>query len=239
MLLLPRVEDPLAQTRNPCERPTRSSHGDRPSPLKSCFHLCTNAGTDLQDKRTPRGSSSTTADGRPATTGNTPRGLNTGEKKLTWDGRSRTDPASKPLGPLSETRSTARFNGVDGISMSHAGLWLDSRAFRESCEAAGASRDNLGTVKRQTIRKKGSLSEGEKFVVKRFKDTLIRRYVSVQNGWQRLDAEQSEHISISHFVAVTAKVLKPSEARMIFRVCDTKGDGLLNVHDLITLLHDV
>lgn len=227
----------MSSIRSPNERPTRSSQGNRPSPLKSCFHLCTSAGTDLQEKRSPRLGKpgfGETQDGRPATTGSPHKG----ERALTSDGRCRTDQAAQPMRPITETRSTARFNGVDGISMSHTGLWLDSRAFRDACGAAGAGKDQLGGSKRDVTRKNG-LTEAEKFVVKRLKDTLIRRYISVQSGWQRLDPEQHESISLPDFVAVTSKVLRATEARMLFKLCDTKGEDSLNVQALLSLLHTV
>merc|ERR1719215_20329 len=88
----------------------------------------------------------------------------------------RKDALTKPLAPISTTRSTQRFNGMEGISLSKAGTWLDSRSFREACEAAGASPRTGHTGQKPSARRRGELSDGERFILKRAKDTLIRRY---------------------------------------------------------------
>jgi len=250
MLLLPRVEQPLAQIRSPWERPIRSSQGERPTrssqgePLKSCFHLCGKSGVELTGKE---------AEQRPSTAkekvASKTGGARTPRSNLTSDGRGRTDAASLPLGPLSETRSTMRFNGVEGISLSLAGNWLDSRAFRESCEAAGATAANLGggrVTPRAVKKKRGELSEGERFVLKRFKEVISRKHHSPQIFWKKLLAYAAAHnnggadgVSITSFVGALSGLLKENEAKVIFRLLDVSGNGSISALDFLVVLDEV
>merc|ERR1719313_2759006 len=117
-----------------------------------------------------------------------------------------------PLAPLSEARSTPRFNGVEGISLSKAGVWLDSRCFREVCERAGASPRGKGLKGKAAVREPESLSEGERFIMKRCKEMMIRRYGNLTNTFKSLDVNGSAALSKTEFLQATGALLRQREA---------------------------
>mmetsp|Transcript_131468 Transcript_131468/g.281089 ORF Transcript_131468/g.281089 Transcript_131468/m.281089 type:complete len:234 (+) Transcript_131468:37-738(+) len=140
----------------------------------------------------------------------------------------------KALAPLSSTRSTQRFNGVEGISMSQAGSWLDSRCFREACEAAGASPRNVGMTNRRTPRR-GELSEGEKFVLKRCKEWLMRRHGTVNAAFRRFDTNKSDGLTKTEFL----EIFRKEDATILWRLMDGNNDQLVTLSELQAVLEEV
>merc|ERR1712192_104723 len=220
-------------------QPAGHSHriSNQSSPLKSCFHLCGAAGTDLavdlQSVQQRKLLKSRDEAGNPVSEDdispvNSPKAKSISKK----------DALTKPLAPISTTRSTQRFNGMEGISLSKAGTWLDSRSFREACEAAGASPRTVVRPGKTTSRRRGELSDGERFILKRCKDVLIRKFGTLQNAFKKLDCNQSNGLAMIEFVASTRGLFKRAEAQILYRLLDNTSDGLVTLDELHSALED-
>lgn len=200
------------------------------SPLSSCFHL---AG--------PHGSSDL-ADLEALRQRKLAKSAATHESAATQDLRS---PGRRKEGlsePISSTRSTHRFNGVDGISLSQAGSWLDCRAFAESCESCpGPAGPGRAPQSPQASPRKGrrrEVSEGERFILKRCKDTLLRRHGTLQNAFKRLDCSQSQALTTADFGDATGGLFKRAEVQILYRLLDD-GREAVTLWDLHSLLDDL
>mmetsp|Transcript_35840 Transcript_35840/g.100825 ORF Transcript_35840/g.100825 Transcript_35840/m.100825 type:complete len:260 (-) Transcript_35840:91-870(-) len=259
MLMLPRLDDlPANPRRGGCggsmvgepQRTARSgARTSRHDPLKSCFHLNGNGCVDLESlqqrkllkneaAQRQRALQAQSQEGA-AETANSSEDPGLAAPKST--ARRRKEQAARPLTPLSSTRSTSRYNGVEGISLSQVGSWLDSRCFREACEAAGASPRNLGAARRRPTaqRRGGELSEQERFILKRCKDTLMRRYGTLQNAFKKLDCNHSQQLAMVEFVDATTSLFRKSEAQLLYRLLDRNCDQVVTFEELMSQLEDV
>eukprot|EP00811_Abedinium_folium_P001647 NODE_11510_length_1282_cov_4.407792.p1 GENE.NODE_11510_length_1282_cov_4.407792~~NODE_11510_length_1282_cov_4.407792.p1 ORF type:complete len:229 (+),score=49.77 NODE_11510_length_1282_cov_4.407792:31-717(+) len=221
MLLLPKIDqDPsrrgsakASKLHGSCSGASRSSSGGKMMPIQECFHVgnyeTSNSRSDIERFGRKRGSNQEDESSSPP-----PR---------------RREPTFQPLvPPLSKTRSTVRFNGVEAISMSQAGNWLDSRAFNEACVAAGSSSKQSRDQKFEPK----VLSEGERFLLKRCRDTLTRRYGSVQQAFKSMDSNSSNTLSTQELMTASAHFMGNVGAKTLGRIADTNGDGVISLHEL-------
>mmetsp|Transcript_58977 Transcript_58977/g.183110 ORF Transcript_58977/g.183110 Transcript_58977/m.183110 type:complete len:248 (+) Transcript_58977:75-818(+) len=225
MLLLPRIDDPVFA------RGDRSPRGGTPqqsAPLKSVFHLCSKDGCDmanlqaLQQRKLSRAQEDAPALSKSVTS---PRRENSG---------------ARPLTPISSTRSTHRYNGVEGISLSQAGSWLDSRCFREACEHAGATSKFSGSRSaRATARRPGAFSEGERFVLKRCKDSLMRRFGTLHCAVKHLDLNGNNCLALVELLQNSQGIIRPIDAKIMYRLLDTDGDETVSISELQSILEAV
>jgi len=240
MLLLPRIED-FAQPVSPGFKPQNSSSGfrykERQSPLKACFHLYSSIGTELTEiesvKQQRLTRSRDIAEQETPDTSLSPRRINTaplGEAHRQKQRRKK----SKDLAPLKDARSTQRFNGINSANLSQAGNWLDSRAFCETDEKKGTPR----SARRQGKR---ILTEPQKFVMKRCKDTLIRRFHSIDAAFKKLASDRATVtiMDAREFTSATAAVFSKSEAGILFRLLDSNHDVGLTIDELHTMLDEI
>merc|ERR1711957_149051 len=125
------------------------------------------------------------------------------------------------------------------MGLSKAGTWLDSRSFREVCEAAGASPRPVPHVHgKPTARRRGELSDGERFILKRCKDILLKRFGTLQNAFKKLDSNHSNGLACIEFVASTRGFFKTAEATILYRLLDKSCDGLVTLNELHQALDD-
>merc|ERR1712032_101540 len=115
----------------------------------------------------------------------------------------------------------------------------DSRSFREVCEAAGASPRLVVNVHKPTPKKRGELSDGERFILKRCKDVLLKRFGTLQNAFKKLDCNHSNGLAMIEFVASTRGFFKTAEAQILYRLLDKSSDGLVTLSELHQALDDV
>jgi len=228
MLLLPRLDEPVSARgeRSPCG----GSPWEHTAPLKSVFHLCSKDGLDMaspqstptQQRRLSRGPEEPPAMSKMMAS---PRPKDTG---------------ARPLTPISSTRSTQRYNGVEGISLSQAGSWLDSRCFREQCEFAGANTKHSSRSAR-SIRKRrpGTFTESERFVLKRCKDNLLRRFGSLHVAFRRFDTNGSNRIALIELLEGSAGVVRPVDAKILYRLLDADCDEVVSLNELQSVLEAV
>jgi hypothetical protein len=124
--------------------------------------------------------------------------------------------------PLSPTRQ----------NISHTGSWLDRRAF--------ASINTIyygeGAERRALPGSKGAITEGDRIFLRRCKDVLNKRFGNIQLAWRKLDANNSESVSLTEFVATTSALFKAYEARLLYRLMDQNSDGNVTIRELQSLL---
>lgn len=238
MLLLPRIDEP----------PGVAGRKLRTSPLSACFHLAGPHGSsDLADLEALRqrklAKSAAAAQENPLPPDSrSPNGRSSGSGRA-----GDKDGLSEPV-QSSVTRSTQRFNGVDGISLSQAGSWLDCRAFAESCDGPGPASPKVpqspgASSAPATSPQKGRLrrrevSEGERFILKRCKDTLLRRHGTLHNAFKKLDCSQSQALTIADFGNATGGLFKRAEVQILYRLLDD-GREAVTLWDLYSLLDDL
>lgn len=143
---------------------------------------------------------------------------------------------SVPQVPLSQARSTHRFNGIDGISISQAGSWLDTRPFNEACSAAGANSKLVRGSIPAHFRKKMELSEGERFFLKRCKDTLLNRFGTLEKAFKAMDLNKSTELSQCEFVGATHSLFGKAGSQILARLFDINGDGVVTLNEFQTRL---
>jgi len=255
MLLLPRIEE-FGRERGGVEACSSQDRcKERPNPLKSCFHLCSSVGTELTDlemvqQRKLLKSTAAQQSGMVAPHGEVPSHLSP-HRPFEGTARKR-DAATKPLQSLSATRSTQRFNGVDGISLSQAGSWLDSRAFSEAdhrplpASARGPSAPrptDLVTLSPRGMAKapsrRADLSEGERFVMRRCKGSLLRRYGTLANAFKKIDMNHSNGLGMTEFVEATQGMFRRAEAEILYRLLDKNCDATVTLDELHSQLDDI
>lgn len=135
-------------------------------------------------------------------------------------------------------RSNNQFCGLVTASLSHAGAWLDSRRFSDRrCESASTQKRKKDMTGRQ--RKDGEISEGERFVLKRCKDVLLRRFGSLNVAFKRLDGNGSNQLSPMEFLDATSSLFKKSEAQILYRCLDRNGDHSVSLNELLSQLEDI
>jgi len=133
-------------------------------------------------------------------------------------------------------RSNNQFCGLVTASLSHAGTWLDSRSFAD--RKCVTSHTQKGRPKGRS-RKEGEISEGERFVLKRCKDVLLRRYGSLNVAFKRLDGNGSNVVSPMEFLDATSALFKRSEAQILYRCLDRNGDHSVSLNELLSQLEDI
>lgn len=146
-------------------------------------------------------------------------------------------PSRKSNGLLGtpRTRSNNQFCGLVTASLSHAGSWMDSRSFADRrCETSQLKKRNGAKNSR-----KGEISEGERFVLKRCKDVLLRRYGSLNVAFKRLDGNGSNILSPMEFMDATSSLFKRSEAQILYRCLDRNGDHSVSMDELLSQLEDI
>lgn len=239
MLLLPRLEDIESPGSPRIPGPSSFRGKERPSPLKSCFHLCSALGADLladkttgsPDKR--RGKSRDPEEPLEATKAEDGSPRSPKESKVTpREKKKNRGPKMKELAPLKDARSTQRFNGIPGVNLSQAGMWLDSRSF---CEADDFQFSASRT--RQT-REKRILTDPQRFVVKRCKESLIRRFKSVDSAFAKLGGDGSLALNFREFSDATARIISKQEAGILYRLLDSNHDVFLTLDELRTMLDE-
>eukprot|EP00746_Dinoflagellata_sp_MGD_P012359 gnl/MRDRNA2_/MRDRNA2_126341_c0_seq1.p1 gnl/MRDRNA2_/MRDRNA2_126341_c0~~gnl/MRDRNA2_/MRDRNA2_126341_c0_seq1.p1 ORF type:complete len:242 (+),score=48.08 gnl/MRDRNA2_/MRDRNA2_126341_c0_seq1:45-728(+) len=149
-------------------------------------------------------------------------------------------PTRKASGHLGtpRMRSNNQFCGLVTASLSHAGSWLDSRPFADRrCETSHNQKRRHGGGGRS--RKDGEISEGERFVLKRCKDILLRRYGSLNVAFKRLDGNGSNILSPMEFMDATSSLFKRSEAQILYRCLDRNGDHSVSMDELLSQLEDI
>mmetsp|Transcript_110568 Transcript_110568/g.323513 ORF Transcript_110568/g.323513 Transcript_110568/m.323513 type:complete len:227 (-) Transcript_110568:327-1007(-) len=226
MLLLPRIEDPGSARGE--RSPRSATPRQHTAPLKSVFHLSSKDGCEIskaslramQQRKLSRASEDAPA---------LAKGLQSPRK----------DASVRPLSPMSSTRSTHRFNGVEGISLSQAGSWLDSRCFREACELGGCDSRPNGRPIRPTARRPGAYSEGERFVLKRCKDMLLRRYGNLHTAFKRWDVNGNNNVALVELMDSSAGLIRPVDAKILHRLLDLDGNDFVSLSELQSLLEAV
>jgi len=219
MLLLPRLDD-LVSARGERSPRCGSPRGEHTAPLKSVFHLCSKDGSDMANPQ-----SSQQRKESPAKTARSP------QKK---------DSGTRPLTPISSTRSTQRYNGVEGISLSQAGSWLDSRCFREVCEFAGANtKHSCRSVRNLRKQRQGTFSESERFVLKRCKDSLLKRFGSLHGAFKRFDSNGSCSVALIELLEGSAGIIRRVDAKILYRLLDLDGDEVVSLSELQSILEAV
>jgi len=120
------------------------------------------------------------------------------------------------------SRSTQRFNKMEGISISQTGSWLDARPFAEHRDGLAALSPRLN---RRPVRGIGP-SEAERFILKMCRDTLLRRYGSLKLAFKRFEEDADAALTLSEFVSATKMLLKTSDAQLVHRLLDASGEGV-------------
>jgi len=236
MLLLPRLEDIDSPGSPRIPGPSSFRGKERPSPLKSCFHLCSALGADLladkttgsPDKR--RGKSRDPEEPLEATKAEDGSPRSPKESKVTPREKKK-KPKMKELAPLKDARSTQRFNGIPGVNLSQAGMVLDSRSTTNFLPA------NLADKSRQQRGKK-ILTDPQRFVVKRCKESLIRRFKSVDSAFAKLGGDGSLALNFKEFSDATARIISKQEAGILYRLLDSNHDVFLTLDELRTMLDE-
>jgi hypothetical protein len=129
-------------------------------------------------------------------------------------------------------------------NISNVGGWLDRRAFAAKTETTSPRRNDWSAAARlhtnhiSRTTNKAEMSESQKLFVKRCKDVMVRRYDNLQNAWRRLDTNHSDSLSTSEFVAATNSLLKEHEARILYRLIDSNGDGEVTISELQALFEN-
>jgi len=120
-------------------------------------------------------------------------------------------------------------------NLSGVGNWLDCRAF--------AANENtfLGIARQKKKREckaysMTSLSGGERFFLRRCKDTLLTRYGNLQAAFKRLDMNHSQGLSMIEFIASSSSILKEHEARVLYMYLDQDHDQTVTMNELCSLL---
>eukprot|EP00927_Polykrikos_kofoidii_P060972 TRINITY_DN55866_c0_g1_i1.p1 TRINITY_DN55866_c0_g1~~TRINITY_DN55866_c0_g1_i1.p1 ORF type:complete len:217 (-),score=21.59 TRINITY_DN55866_c0_g1_i1:62-712(-) len=202
----------------------------RTSPLRSCFHRCNEEGVDIQlERQIPKHSKiGVLHDGDTIIPGLTPR--------------RRQELVRETLEPLSVSRSTERWTGRDGaISMSSAGCWLDSRAFRESCNAFGSSptSGSGAYARRGEPGLRRELTKGERQILRRLKEKLLARYGSISSAWNALQANKQDSLDLREFVQRTSTFFTTAQAQVAYLLMDRTRTGSVTVEEMISMLEDV
>lgn len=175
------------------------------------------------------------------TSADSPRRLNTapGAEEAARR-RKKKNLVGKQLSPLKKSkdaRSTQRFNGVEGINLSQAGTWLDSRAFSEASDTANVQPKRL----RYQAGRNKRLNEPQRFILKRFKDTLVRRFNSVDAAFRKIDCNQvkvSDPLTINEFVDATAGIFSRAEAQILYRLLDNEDETVVTIEELHTMIDE-
>lgn len=121
-------------------------------------------------------------------------------------------------------------------NISHTGSWLDRRSFasvNEMYYGGGANRRHTSAAG-----PRGELTEGDKVFVRRCKELLKKRYNSLQSAWGKLDLNHSDSLTLTEFVASTSGLFKSFEARLLYRLLDANGDGIVTLGELQSLLEN-
>eukprot|EP00927_Polykrikos_kofoidii_P076620 TRINITY_DN73687_c0_g1_i1.p1 TRINITY_DN73687_c0_g1~~TRINITY_DN73687_c0_g1_i1.p1 ORF type:complete len:239 (-),score=35.06 TRINITY_DN73687_c0_g1_i1:400-1116(-) len=140
---------------------------------------------------------------------------------------------------FSETRSTQSFSGIEGLSLSRVGNWLDTRNFHHSLDIAGLSVRRHGDhhAVAAANQEDHGLSAGERFVLRNVRERLVRRFGTPQGAFAKLRrCHEGEQISLEKFVTATAKVLHPNEVQVVFRLLDKTHHGQLCPEDFVAAL---
>lgn len=251
--MLPRIGDASAQRagtavplssrgRNNGERSGQKE--DLPkAALKACCHLFSSTGMDLTVLASSRRHAMRSTDEeaehdpqRPRTTQATRDGREDLPKEVDNTILRKKKLANRPLSPLSSSRSKNAFGDM-GFSVSQVGSWLDSRTNRKETDIV--SMTPRKHVKRVAARRADQLSEGERFILKRCKDALERRFGTLVLAFRRLDANQSNSMSMMEFMEATVGFIRRSEAQILYRLLDQNSDAMVTFAELQSMLEGV
>lgn len=116
-------------------------------------------------------------------------------------------------------------------NISHTGSWLDRRTFNTINDQYGGGRRQGGMSDA-----KGDISDGDRFFLRRCKDLLKKRHHTLQQAWSKLHVRLSEPVTPAEFVASTTSLFKAYEARLLYRLLDSKSDGNVTIRELQSVL---
>eukprot|EP00928_Gymnodinium_smaydae_P065026 TRINITY_DN48223_c0_g1_i1.p1 TRINITY_DN48223_c0_g1~~TRINITY_DN48223_c0_g1_i1.p1 ORF type:complete len:223 (-),score=24.03 TRINITY_DN48223_c0_g1_i1:106-774(-) len=197
--------------------------------LRTCMHRCNEDGIDLEtDRQIPRHSKPLAGD---------PFGYASPRSDRTGSRRKHDKDSAIDLG---ESRSTQRYNGVPGISLSQGGRWLDSRAFRHACKSIGvAANESQSGNSPSGISAGGSrrhVSDGERFVLKRLKEKLMHRYGSLRAAARDLESNSMGQLTMEVFVERISKILAAKEAQIVYRMLAAEHNDSVSFNNMIETL---
>eukprot|EP00747_Dinoflagellata_sp_TGD_P184678 gnl/TRDRNA2_/TRDRNA2_40544_c0_seq1.p1 gnl/TRDRNA2_/TRDRNA2_40544_c0~~gnl/TRDRNA2_/TRDRNA2_40544_c0_seq1.p1 ORF type:complete len:252 (-),score=51.09 gnl/TRDRNA2_/TRDRNA2_40544_c0_seq1:104-859(-) len=237
MLLLPRIDEPSLRTGSLSPRKHKEVEKSSQT-LNFCFHLGGSFNSDLADIDLVRRKKLTKIREACRLPGDPPiEDPEVTLKKKREEARRRKHGARNVDKALAPQRSTQHYNGIDMMSLSQAGSWLDSRAFARGV----ANEAELDVTARRELKRRGrgDLSEGERFVLKRCKDVLTRRYGTLQHAFKKLDANQFSEMSMHDFCMITKDFLRKSESELIYRLLENNCDSVVTLYEFQSHLEEV
>lgn len=249
--MLPRIEG-VSRTQRVGTAPAfsgRERHGERqeeqgsprqkedPLGIKACCHLFSATGMDLTVPSSPRARGRellhSKAEREHQTRSHRPR-----TTQAARDGDEDLPAKAKKLSPLTVSKKTNKAFFLDaGVSLSQVGAFLDTRSVRKEPEKAKLSPRTL--AKKGVPKTCGELSQGERFILKRCKDTLERRYMTLDAAFKKLETIQSGKMTLVDFIGAVSAFLRKSEAKIVYKLLDQNGDQMVTFDELQTILQSI
>lgn len=118
-------------------------------------------------------------------------------------------------------------------NISHTGSWLDRRLF------STRSNDGQGCRESSHHDSKGRTNIDDRRFLKHCKDVVRRRFGNIQIAWKKLNIDGSDSISLAEFVRATSTLFRAHEARFLYGLMDSNGDGSVTFRELVALLDNV
>lgn len=75
--------------------------------------------------------------------------------------------------------------------------------------------------------------------MKRCKETLLRRFGSVDAAFRKLDTDKSLSLSYVEFMKATSPIFSKSEAGILYRLLDKRNGMALSLGELRSMLDEV
>lgn len=238
MLLLPRIDDSTQAAPSGQRAAVEAKKTRLPGTLGSCMHLFGGMGgvgadfMDLESVRQRKLARMRPDDRVTSVSMQAPQkasAARTAEKRRYME----------KLAPVSTYESSVVRPKMNMNSLSRAGVWYDSRATDDG--ALCVKLLGLGNISeyrgRQTC--PDTYSDGEKFILKRWKELLMRRYGSLPGAYKRIDNNNSGSLTVGELCEAMSGVMQQSEVKIIKRLLDKNGDAVVSIDEFIGVLGEV